>query len=1062
MGWQYLRSSGECPICSGESRGGGRGRKDCRKQSDSPVVHCRWDGAIPAGWKLVGYDNLGFGMYAPDDGKALHKAAPRMQAAGQLSDTLPPIPVRVRDFQYRKIVKALPGLSQRAIAAMEKRGLEEREIRHMWRLGFTEWKPNFRIADNSSGYVDLDDPDTLTRDLPGVSWDGSFLVGGNGIALPALTLDGEIAGYQIAPWNANKNCKYIWLASSKGKGKDRILFNSCKLPNGEMPLAHWLHSSINLREHRPNRRLWLCEGVLKSFLVRVGLTRLGYTQDIVIGTAVGGNYAPQQIKEAIERIKPSQVIICPDAGDINNPHQAKAIHKTVAMLDGYGCNTAIAWWNQLTKKKDLDIDELLMTAPDKFKAIKFLNKWDFFNLYSKDIQLMLDPQKTYFKGLQDWGDQTIAHPFVEDKRIDFEYKEGERISTWIDQIQYGRNKIILESSEPGLGKSHEAGLLTPSSFPAYSVSKVIYVTNDPQNVTTETLKDHEVVRGRDIGRKYVDVEGPDGIDRQIRRIANDEIVDDLSRASTSNCDRAEIIPEMAARNISLDSGTVCSGCKFELNCIKGVGTYDFRYKHRTALEQDVLITHIESLNLGFIEKNPGIVLVIDEASQIKWTKEVFVSYGEIKKSLNRLKGIVLNPYQEAITRLLDLLTNDVREHYLTHEEIVDRVGKIDVLEDEILALESGKELFDLLNDKGEMKGSDRESRQASRALKAKNFLKDKIKDMPTQWLTEFYYLCNGNEDYRVRGNTSGITITKLNTRILEMLRHENVTSIIFMDATSNLDYFRKLVGEEYRAVECRQQAPAEKAEIVTYQVSRAGSKAADVVAAIEEKAIAQNKKVGKITKKEIATGNGYWFRDSRGRNTYQNADVLIAQGSPIPNLSAMIDEYALIYKESPLLDQSLRYYPIQDATGKNKVLSRTEYTDAGLARFIYSRTIAEFEQLKGRLRPNRRPGEVLELWMITSYPLPWQVIEASPAKVLLSSNKPVNTYGSASAKVEKALDYCKAEGIKPSIAALSQIARVSAGSVSASSAWKEYKNSKQLLDAKLHPKVDSKELLEAS
>jgi Origin of replication binding protein len=243
------------------------------------------------------------------------------------------IPIPDRDKQYRRIVAAL-GLNQkhRISELSERRGLNFEEIDFAVSQGWlASWKPGLKVDASPS--------------LAGVA--GGQLTGVVGIAIAAVNSKGEITGFQIASDNRVKFGKYIWLSSASKGG------NGPHLPSGELPVFLWRHP-----EAEQITETWLVEGSLKSLITALKLWFRYGRKDIQIIGAAGANWLGS-INAVVEALgQTSKVVLCPDAGSLSNSHILNNYKKIVEELTSRTYSVNVAWWNQVEKGKDLDIDEL--------------------------------------------------------------------------------------------------------------------------------------------------------------------------------------------------------------------------------------------------------------------------------------------------------------------------------------------------------------------------------------------------------------------------------------------------------------------------------------------------------------------------------------------------------------------------------------------------------------------------------------------------------------------------------------------------------------------------------
>lgn len=243
MSFQPLKR--DCPICQGA-------RRDCRQNAASGLIHCRDAEANPEGFRYIGDDKLGFGMWAAGDAD---QQRPERQPAKQKPKTATLLPIEERNRQFRAIAKhsGYP-LNQ------HQRKLEAWRLSHLICANHQKgllwsWQSGERIAGTSS-------------DLPGIDQKGK-LRKFSGLAIGIPNPRGHILGVQIKP---DGGSSYRWVSS------ERIGGNSIHLPDGEMPTGFYHPSCGNIS----TRSLCLAAGFLKPLIIAERHHQL------VIGAA-GGN-----------------------------------------------------------------------------------------------------------------------------------------------------------------------------------------------------------------------------------------------------------------------------------------------------------------------------------------------------------------------------------------------------------------------------------------------------------------------------------------------------------------------------------------------------------------------------------------------------------------------------------------------------------------------------------------------------------------------------------------------------------------------------------------------------
>ena len=69
--------------------------------------------------------------------------------------------------------------------------------------------------------------------------------------------------------------------------------------------------------------------------------------------------------------KSMELVIYPDAGDIQNPQVMRRWQKTIELIDSLGYRAKVAWWGQQSKENDPDIDEI---EPSQTQSIRLLTE----------------------------------------------------------------------------------------------------------------------------------------------------------------------------------------------------------------------------------------------------------------------------------------------------------------------------------------------------------------------------------------------------------------------------------------------------------------------------------------------------------------------------------------------------------------------------------------------------------------------------------------------------------------------------------------------------------------
>jgi len=575
-----------CPVC-------GEGSPDCRYSTDGDLIMCHghidFDPQHPD-WHYLGTSSNGvWGKFIPrkDDrfdrteweAKKLERERGRREREREHARNALSIPER--DKALRLLSQSL-GLSRRHKQSLLDRGLSESAIKSG--LFF-------------SIYPNDDVPPGIPPNLPGVIGE-KIAASGVGIACLAFDGEGRAIGYQIRLENVTDS-KYRW---AKG-------LTSSHLANGELPITH-------IPNGTGSDQVWLTEGILKPFVAahKHGINAIG---------AAGGHFSgsANQIKNAIGPYK--ELIICPDAGDINNHHVMLRWEKQIKFLESLGKPILIGWWGQKTKDDD-DIDELA-----SLDQVGFITPSQFLEMGKSDPLPFWEKVKRLVARDRKKNRKPLPSP-LPTKREAKIYDRSNRLNEWSSR------KNILDTSPTGSGKSYDAGTSTPDKL---GVNDIFYITNDPRNVSTPTLKEWTILEGRHAGL-YRNELG------EIRTRKRKDSLDRYQEKSLrANCARPYTHAALANQNIphGLESATICQGCQFLELCRSGKGDYDYLNKRAIALKSKRLIAHPASLPLpksldpenGFDYGNTALIFEESELS-CNTTKIVKVGEKDITASIAAL------------------------------------------------------------------------------------------------------------------------------------------------------------------------------------------------------------------------------------------------------------------------------------------------------------------------------------------------------------------------------------------------------------------------------------------
>jgi hypothetical protein len=804
-----------------------------------------------------------------------------------------------RDNALRLLSQSL-GLSRRHKQSLLDRGLSESAIKSG--LFF-------------SIYPNDDVPPSIPPNLPGVS-NGKIAASGVGIACLAFDSEGRAIGYQIRLENVTDS-KYRW---AKG-------LTSSHLPNGELPITV-------IGNDKESDRVWLSEGILKPFVAahKHGINTLG---------AAGGYFsgAANQIKNAIGPYK--ELIICPDAGDINNHHVMLRWEKQITFLESLGKSLLIAWWGQKTKDED-DIDELAsldqvgFITPSQFLA---MGKSESLPFWEKVKRLVARDRKKNRKPLPS------PLPTKREAKI---YDRSNRLSLW------SSGKYILDTSPTGSGKSYDAGTLTPDML---GVKDIFYITNDPRNVSTPTLKDWPILEGRHAGLYR----------NELGEVRTRKRKDSLDRYQEkdlrSNCARPFTHAALANQNIShgLESATICQGCQFLELCRSGKGDYDYLNKRAIALQSKRLISHPASLPLpksldfenGF---NYGNTTLIFEESELSCNTTKIVKVGEkdIKDTIATLAEkdsdlfLSLKPLLIAIKKLIaEKQPNRYGFDGKTlREKLLGLIPTNIDLNQLKQALTPDLSFLDPISEMGESIADMPASVRRAFSEKDSNLAEKAENEVLKQWIPEFINALKGKGYLSL--NHGILSVSFVDERLQAII--SEAAKVIFLSATESIENLEARTGLTIDLITTGGGIPENIRFIQVSDLGRMGinrgegqkrrSKAIlDHYRQIDPNNTAAIRFQSHCKDEGDETSLRH-FVNSQGTNAIAGVSRLVIDGLPCPNLESLRHDYAV-------------------STGNDP-------DGEGFDRYVHHRILSIVKQEIGRVRANLYPGR-FEIVLLTDY-----------------------------------------------------------------------------------------------
>ena len=901
----FNRRSNPCPVC-------GEASPDCRYSTDGKLILCHshidFDPQHPD-WDYLGVASNGvWGKFVPRkdrdfdrtewEAKKLERERSRLERQKNHAKNALSIPDR--DKSLRKLSQSL-GLSRRHRQALLDRGLSESAIKSG--LFFSIY-PNDPV------------PPGIPPNLPGVI-NGKIAAGGVGIACLAFDSEGRAIGYQIRLENVTDS-KYRW-----AKGVE-----SSHLADGELPITV-------IPNGKDKSQVWLSEGILKPFVAahKHGINAIG---------AAGGHFsgAANQIKNAIGPYR--QLILCPDAGDINNPQVMLRWSKEISFLESLGKPILIAWWGQETKNDD-DIDEI-----GNLDQVGFITPSQFLEMGKSDPLPFWERVKRLVARDRKKTRKPAPSP-LPTKREAKIYDRSNRLNEWAS------GKYILDTSPTGSGKSHDAGTLNPHKL---GVNDIFYITNDPRNVSTSTLKEWTILEGRHAGLYR----------NELGEIRTRKRKDSLDRYQEkdlrSNCARPYTHAALANQNIShgLESATICQGCQFLELCRSGKGDYDYLQKRAIALQSKRLIAHPASLPLpksldpenGF---NYGNTALIFEESELSFntTKKVTVSEKDITASIAALAKkdndlfLSLRSLLDAVEKLLSEKQSNRYgfDGKTLREKLLGLIPSDIDLNRLKSALTPDLSFLDPISEMGESIADMPIAVRRAFAEKDSSLAEKAENEALKQWIPELIDSLQGKGYLSL--NHGVLSVSFLDERLQAIV--SEAAKVIFLSATDSIENLEARTGLTIDLITTGGDIPEninfiQVSDLGRNGISRGNQQKRMVKAILDHYRETDPDNTAFIRylshcKEDDDQTSLRHFVNSQGTNAIAGKHQLIVDGLPTPNLEALRHDYSI-------------------TTGLNPY-------GEGFDRYTRHRILSIIKQEIGRLRANLYPDRIFEVVLLTNY-----------------------------------------------------------------------------------------------
>lgn len=920
--------SNPCPICHNTSG-------KCKTVSGfAPRVLCGNDhasvGTKRFGWISTGRYNQGsasglWRIWREDDGRdystpidpaitAKREAARKAYAAQRQYEEQQNLhEIRDRDYRgYTTLFDSL-GLKEDHRQDLHRRGLSDDAIT---RYGFK----SIRYGDHVPGGLKL-------SGVEGARW-----VGGSGMLIPHRDYRGNIIGVQVKT-DGDTSGKYIWT------NLPHVLRGDSK----ELPLA------VN----EPGKdQVVFCEGGLKSAIAadQHAVTTVG---------AAGGSFAgsPKQLEEILTGLGVRHVYFAPDAGGVTNKQVFNRDLRTIETLEALGATVSVLYWGQGFDKSMGDIDEIdnlselaetispaayrelatgktalaqilepISKVPETrdLKAmakrlVAEINQPDPIKLARTTTAITLWDAKHARQYSQDYIPGQL--PSFEDWRAmgspNFEYQPGQRKTFWAEALKKGF-KHILDSSEVGSGKSHDAGELAHLHRAGISldedggrkVGRLIYLSRD-HNPATESIQRYfwdapARHNGLMIEKTSLGV-------RQ-RRLTAAEKAAGITPNVAPNCEYADVFNEARSRGYEIPGGIKSPACQ---SCphFHGCQVDGFLAEQQQATKFSTLRGHPDQ----FQKARKDDVILWEETGQIfRVQQQREITTDEVARTMQDLqvlhpdlfqllRPIAANLYRtireesksrygvdhKKLAKSLDTkesIFNNIWEHqsdtWLTTQDVWDLPSTQQVIDLVVGAAESDAEKWSVLA----------ENQTPADRLAA-------IESLTPIWVKPVMASMTGGDDrVNLHKGRNGLTLTTdfANHRRLA----HSAAANIYLDATLTATDLARIIRVSQWDILTTKSKPQDFSNLTIKVLEGMGristqrgahlARIRAVVAAIQSET---NAPIGVIDYKRYLeeysseTTAGAWMRDNRGSNSFKGLDHLIIVGTAIPNLTAMASEW---------------------------------------------------------------------------------------------------------------------------------------------------------------------------
>ena len=663
------------------------------------------------------------------------------------------------------------------------------------------------------------------------------------------------------------------------------------------------------------------------------------------------------------------------------------------------------------------------------------------------------------EGFKGFGKAPSPQPRPKETSDELFQQASDRLSVWQNAAAKGY-RYILDTSAPGLGKSHAAGVALPEDFGA---QKLLYLSSDHRNPTTGVIESNYVdLPVRHDGLKIDDSrKTPNG---------NSFLVHPKEREAPDtrpNCYRTPLFRAFAAKGYrhqeSAKSSDICNNCKVAHLCQQGIGIKygaTFRGERASALSSDRIRAHADSLpSIDEFDYSTSGLFWDEAGTHFKAMDEIPVSLEEFDRTWAELESIAPDWHEQLKSLRLGfrpLLTGELKQPYHGWDDAAIRAllpEKPDNLSEAITSLNALLQPdLSFLEQKAEfVSAADAKRLNITRGMKtlineefrrqANEEFQQAFNRLPLNWLVPFLKVWNG-EPGALRSERGTLIVFVKSDRHARIARAAKFN--IFLDATTTKEQLALLLEIDPEEIYVVGQETPNHGNLNILQITGMGKLSKDRSESLKRRVAALRRALeehypGIIFgdwKAHTEAGDGQWFVNLRGSNEFQDAPAMAVFGIPYQNVGHLQALY-------------------QTLTGEFAPLDR-ETPHEGLQCFIQEHTEAEIKQAVGRLRAHLRPDEQLTFIFVGDYDLGFlggEVEQIEAFKITPEAGTPAQI---TRWKILEAVRHLREQGEKvtqQAIASLAEISQPAIAKIAAS--FGGWKCLKKILLALLDPLYSS-------